>query len=61
MKIGPVRIGHGVNVGPRSTILYDTRVEDGARLGPLTLVLKGESIPAGQSWMGSPATPWTRQ
>lgn len=39
----------------------DTRVEDGARLGPLTLVLKGESIPAGQAWMGSPATPWTRR
>mgnify|MGYP002393343187 CR=1 FL=1 len=60
MKIGLVRIGSGVNVGPRSTILYDTRVEDGARLGPLTLVLKGESIPAGQAWIGSPATPWTR-
>ncbi len=59
MKIGQVRIGNGVNVGPRSTILYDTHVEDGARLGPLTLVLKGESIPAGQAWMGSPATPWT--
>ena len=59
MKIGRVRIGAGVNVGPRSTILYDTHVEDGARLGPLTLVLKGESIPAGQAWMGSPATPWT--
>ena len=61
MKIGQVRIGNGVNVGPRSTILYDTRVEDGARLGPLTLVLKGESIPAGQAWMGSPATPWTQR
>jgi len=24
-------------------------------------VLKGESIPAGQAWMGSPATPWTRR
>lgn len=58
MKIGMVRIGQGVNVGPRSTILYDTRVEPGARLGPLTLVLKGETIPAGQAWIGSPATPW---
>lgn len=60
MKIGPVRIGRGVNVGPRSTILYDTQVEERAVLGPLTLVLKGETIPAGQAWMGSPATPWTR-
>ncbi|SAI71988.1 D-alanine-D-alanyl carrier protein ligase [Bordetella ansorpii] len=61
MKIGMVRVGNGVNVGSRSTILYDTRVGDGARLGPLTLVLKGETIPAGQAWMGSPATPWTRR
>lgn len=60
MKIGRVHIGRGVNVGPRSTILYDTQVEDCAVLGPLTLVLKGETIPAGQAWMGSPATPWTR-
>ncbi|MGE8639389.1 MAG: Pls/PosA family non-ribosomal peptide synthetase, partial [Achromobacter sp.] len=60
MKIGPVRIGRGVNVGPRTTILYDTHVEERAVLGPLTLVLKGETIPAGQAWMGSPATPWTR-
>ncbi|KAJ8134426.1 hypothetical protein OY671_012361 [Metschnikowia pulcherrima] len=60
MKIGQVRIGNGVNVGPRSTISYDTRVEDGARSGPSTSVLKGESIPAGQAWMGSPATPWTQ-
>ncbi|WMD23408.1 amino acid adenylation domain-containing protein [Achromobacter seleniivolatilans] len=59
MKIGRVSIGRGVNVGPRTTILYDTHVEDHARLGPLTLVLKGETIPAGQAWMGSPATPWT--
>ncbi|KAG1251800.1 hypothetical protein G6F65_018194 [Rhizopus arrhizus] len=60
MKIGPVRIGRGVNVGPRTTILYDTHVEEHAVLGPLTLVLKGETIPAGQAWMGSPAPPWTR-
>jgi acetyltransferase-like isoleucine patch superfamily enzyme len=56
-----VRIGDAVNVGPRSTILYDTRVEAGARLGPLTLVLKGEAIPAGQAWIGSPATPWEQR
>ena len=29
-----------------------------AQLGPLTLVTKGESIPAGTRWHGLPATPW---
>ncbi|AMC33237.1 Pls/PosA family non-ribosomal peptide synthetase [Janthinobacterium sp. B9-8] len=58
MKIGRVEIGSGVNVGPRSTILYDAVVGNGARLGPLTLVVKGETIPEGQAWTGSPAVPW---
>lgn len=58
MKIGHVYIGSGVNVGPRCTILYDAKVSDGARLGPLTLIVKGETIPPGQAWTGSPAVPW---
>ncbi len=58
MKIGDVHIGRGVTVGPRSIILYSARVGDGATLGPLTLVLKGEDIPPGTRWTGSPAEPW---
>jgi len=58
MKIGHVEIGRGVSVGTRSTILYDAIVGNGARLGPLTLVVKGETIPEGQAWTGSPAVPW---
>ena len=45
MKIGRVEIGAGVTVGSSSTILYDTHVGDGAVLGPLTLVAKGERLP----------------
>jgi len=56
MKIGLVEIGARVTVGVRSTILYDTRIGDGAQLGPLTLVAKGEHLPAGTRWEGSPAT-----
>ncbi len=56
MKIGMVEIGHRVTVGARSTILYDTKVGDDVRLGPLTLVAKGERLPAGTRWEGSPAT-----
>jgi non-ribosomal peptide synthetase-like protein len=57
MKIGLVDIGARVTVGTRSTILYDTRVGDNARLGPLTLVAKGEHLPEGTRWEGSPARP----
>ena len=42
----------------RCTVLYNAKVGQGARLGPLTLVLKGESIPENSDWIGVPAQPW---
>jgi non-ribosomal peptide synthetase-like protein len=57
MKIGRVVIGARVTVGARGTILYDSHVGDDARLGPLTLVAKGERLPAATAWEGSPAAP----
>ncbi len=57
MKVGKVFVGKGVTVGAGSTVLYDTRVADFARLGPLTLVMKGEQIPAHSEWAGAPAEP----
>ncbi|WP_370454896.1 Pls/PosA family non-ribosomal peptide synthetase [Paucibacter sp. KBW04] len=57
MKIDHVHIGARVNVGPRSTVLYGATVADDAQLGPMTLVMKGENIPAGSAWSGCPAAP----
>jgi len=57
MKIDRVDIGSKVYVGPRGTVLYSAKVGDNARLGPLTLVMKGEHIPAATSWSGLPAAP----
>ncbi|MBV9517846.1 MAG: amino acid adenylation domain-containing protein [Hyphomicrobiales bacterium] len=57
MKIGRIKLGRGVTVGAGSTVLYDTRVEDHVRLGPLTVVMKGEGIPANSAWGGAPAQP----
>ncbi|MFL6659081.1 MAG: Pls/PosA family non-ribosomal peptide synthetase [Massilia sp.] len=57
MKIDQVDIGSKVYMGPRSAILYSAKVGDNARLGPLTLVMKGEHIPAASSWEGCPAAP----
>ncbi|MDJ1157742.1 amino acid adenylation domain-containing protein [Chelatococcus sp. SYSU_G07232] len=55
MKVGRVTVGDGVTIGAGSTVLYDTFVGDFARLGPLTLVMKGECIPAHGEWHGAPA------
>jgi non-ribosomal peptide synthetase-like protein len=57
MKIDHVRIGERVSIGARSTVLYGASVHDRAQLGPLTLVMKGEAIPAGTLWSGNPAAP----
>ncbi len=55
MKIGHVEIGARVTVGVRGTVLYDAQVGEGTILGPLTLVAKGERLPARTRWEGSPA------
>ncbi|MED3324551.1 hypothetical protein P4377_24255 [Bacillus thuringiensis] len=38
-----------------SIILYDTVMQPGASLGNLSLMMKGESLPADTQWEGSPA------
>ena len=57
MKIDYVNIGKRVCIGARSTVLYSAFVADNVKLGPLTLVMKGESIPANSRWWGCPAIP----
>jgi non-ribosomal peptide synthetase-like protein len=57
MKIDRVDIGSKVYIGPRSAVLYSAKVSDNARIGPLTLVMKGEHIPAATGWSGLPAAP----
>jgi hypothetical protein len=42
-------------------MLYDTKVGDFARLRPLTIVMKGESIPSHSEWEGAPAVPVVHQ
>ena len=58
MKIGQVRIERGATIRSRCTVLYDATLGEGAMLGPLTLVMKGENIPPNSTWCGSPAAPW---
>ncbi|MBV9078923.1 MAG: amino acid adenylation domain-containing protein [Methylobacteriaceae bacterium] len=57
MKVGRVHLGRGVTVGANATVLYDTKVGDWAQLRPLTIVMKGEAIPANSEWEGAPAEP----
>ena len=55
MKMSTVEIGAGCGVGAGSLVLYDTRMEPGASLGDLSLLMKGEVLPEGTAWQGIPA------
>jgi non-ribosomal peptide synthetase-like protein len=57
MKVDHVIIGARSYIGPRTIVLYSATVGHDAWLGPLTLVMKGESIPPCSAWQGSPAAP----
>jgi non-ribosomal peptide synthetase-like protein len=54
MKIGEIFVEDETNIGCGSTMLPETRLGLGAKLGPLSLVIKGEDIPAQTSWQGIP-------
>ena len=55
MKMSVVDIGARCAVGTRSVVLYDSVMEDGVQLDALSLVMKGESLPADTEWRGIPA------
>ena len=57
MKIGRIDVGRGVTIGAGTTVLYDTHCGEFSRLGPLTVLMKGESLPAHSEWVGAPAEP----
>jgi non-ribosomal peptide synthetase-like protein len=55
MKMSTVRIGADCSVGTGSVVLYDSEMGPRSRLGDLSLLMKGEALPAGTSWAGTPA------
>ena len=57
MKVSSVTIGARATVGSLAIVLYDGVIEDDAQLGDLSVLMKGETLPAGTSWEGSPARP----
>ena len=55
MKMGHVTIEDGASVSSRSVVLYGATVGQDARVSSLTLIMKGESLPANTRWVGIPA------
>jgi non-ribosomal peptide synthetase-like protein len=57
MKMSRVQIGKNCVVGHSSIVLYGTQMEPGSQLHSLSLLMKGEILPAGTHWQGIPAQP----
>lgn len=56
---GPVRIGRDAFVGEASVLDINTDMGDRSQLGHSSSLQRGQSIPAGERWHGSPAMPTT--
>jgi non-ribosomal peptide synthetase-like protein len=54
MKVGKISIGDRTSIGSNCIILYNSEVGNDVSIEPLSLVMKGESLPNGTNWGGSP-------
>ncbi len=55
LKASYLRVGGGCDVGAYSVVLYESEMEEGSQLDALSLLMKGERLPAATSWAGIPA------
>jgi non-ribosomal peptide synthetase-like protein len=57
MKVGYVDFEKDACCKPYSVCLPNSRVAEGAQLGCLSLLMKGEVVPANETWEGAPIAP----
>lgn len=57
MKSSRLVIGDECSVGNLAVVLYDTEMKTGAKVGPLSLLMKGETLPPFTRWHGIPTRP----
>jgi non-ribosomal peptide synthetase-like protein len=56
MKSSYIKIGNECSVGNMTVIIYDTKMEQGSSVGPLSLLMKGETLPPFTKWIGIPTS-----
>jgi len=54
MKSSFVRVEDECAIGNHAVVLYDTLLQQGSKVAPLSLVMKGEVLPPFSSWSGIP-------
>ncbi|MGW6909459.1 Pls/PosA family non-ribosomal peptide synthetase [Streptomyces sp. NPDC054940] len=57
IQTGPVTLGRNVLVSEATVLDIDTSMGDGAQLGHASSLHRGQTVPDGEHWHGSPAQP----
>ncbi|MFD7131986.1 Pls/PosA family non-ribosomal peptide synthetase [Streptomyces sp. NPDC059894] len=57
IQTGRVTLGRDVFIGEKTVLDIDTSLGDGAQLGHTSSLHRGQAVPDGQRWHGSPAQP----
>ena len=58
MSTGTVELERGATIGPHGVILPAASIGADATVGPVSLVMRGEQVPASTRWAGNPIVPW---
>nr|WP_229715245.1 Pls/PosA family non-ribosomal peptide synthetase [Subtercola lobariae] len=58
MSLDGVTLDDGATLGPHGVILPAAAIGSNATVGPASLVMRGENVPAGSRWAGNPIAPW---
>ncbi|MFC4585167.1 Pls/PosA family non-ribosomal peptide synthetase [Sphaerisporangium corydalis] len=59
MSIDSVVLGDGASVGPHGVVLPAASIGEHTTIGPASLVMRGESVPARSRWFGNPIAAWS--
>ncbi|MFI1534802.1 Pls/PosA family non-ribosomal peptide synthetase [Streptomyces anandii] len=57
IRTGRITLGRDVFIGEKTVLDIDTAMGDGAQLGHASALYRGQEVPAGEHWHGSPAQP----
>ncbi|MEJ2699633.1 MAG: hypothetical protein P8Z70_08235, partial [Desulfuromonadales bacterium] len=54
MKSDYLKVGDQCSVGNMAVVLYSSEMEEGSSIGPLSLLMKGDTLPKKSRWQGIP-------
>jgi non-ribosomal peptide synthetase-like protein len=58
MQLDRVELERGATLGPHGVILPAALIGSDATVGPASLLMRGEAVPAGTRWIGNPIALW---